>query len=321
MLSINPSRLPKFCFAWFEAICSTGFLGLFVEKDSAVLLEALRSLFAFMKPVAEAYAFAEPAHVLYKGLLKLLAVILHDCPQFLVQHHVQLCAALPPAFIQARNIILAAVPEEQSATQLPDPLAPGLKIDSLPGIKSRPELPAAFIIDAIADSGLVGLVDEAISNQSSASIQSILGRVQSPEALVNLIALRVSSAFSESSFKGANALLSQLLMIASPTVRYSLLVGMVNYLRYSNYCTYFFSCALLNAFRQAGTSNEQLKGQIVRSLLERLVVYRPHPWGLMITFMELIRNPEYRFWSQPLVKSSPELERMFETVAKSCLVN
>jgi CCR4-NOT transcription complex subunit 1 len=40
----------------------------------------------------------------------------------------------------------------------------------------------------------------------------------------------------------------------------------------------------------------------------------------MITFMELIRNPEYRFWSQSIIKSSPEVQKMFETVAKSCLV-
>ena len=28
-------------------------------------------------------------------------------------------------------------------------------------------------------------------------------------------------------------------------------------------------------------------------LLERLIVHRPHPWGLLITFIELIKNPRY----------------------------
>ena len=31
--------------------------------------------------------------------------------------------------------------------------------------------------------------------------------------------------------------------------------------------------------------------QITRVLLERLIVNRPHPWGLLITFIELIKNP------------------------------
>jgi CCR4-NOT transcription complex subunit 1 len=30
---------------------------------------------------------------------------------------------------------------------------------------------------------------------------------------------------------------------------------------------------------------------ITRVLLERLIVHRPHPWGLLITFIELIKNP------------------------------
>ncbi len=32
---------------------------------------------------------------------------------------------------------------------------------------------------------------------------------------------------------------------------------------------------------------------ITRVLLERLIVHRPHPWGLLITFIELIKNPRY----------------------------
>ena len=32
-----------------------------------------------------------------------------------------------------------------------------------------------------------------------------------------------------------------------------------------------------------------------RVLLERLIVNRPHPWGLLITFIELVKNPRYAF--------------------------
>lgn len=34
---------------------------------------------------------------------------------------------------------------------------------------------------------------------------------------------------------------------------------------------------------------EIIQEQITRVLLERLVVNRPHPWGLLITFIELIK--------------------------------
>ena len=41
----------------------------------------------------------------------------------------------------------------------------------------------------------------------------------------------------------------------------------------------------------AVASQEIVQEQITRVLLERLIVNRPHPWGLLITFIELIKNP------------------------------
>jgi CCR4-NOT transcription complex subunit 1 len=54
-------------------------------------------------------------------------------------------------------------------------------------------------------------------------------------------------------------------------------------------------------------------------LLERLIVHRPHPWGLLITFIELIKNPKYGFWLKGFTKSAPEMERVFDSIARSCL--
>lgn len=49
--------------------------------------------------------------------------------------------------------------------------------------------------------------------------------------------------------------------------------------------------------------------QITRVLLERLIVNRPHPWGLLITFIELIKNPVYKFWTHEFVKCAPDIEK------------
>lgn len=40
---------------------------------------------------------------------------------------------------------------------------------------------------------------------------------------------------------------------------------------------------------------EVVQEQITRVLLERLIVNRPHPWGLLITFIELIKNQRLVF--------------------------
>ena len=47
---------------------------------------------------------------------------------------------------------------------------------------------------------------------------------------------------------------------------------------------------------------------VCRVLLERLIVNRPHPWGLLVTFIELIKNPHYRFWDHEFVHCAPEIE-------------
>ena len=54
-------------------------------------------------------------------------------------------------------------------------------------------------------------------------------------------------------------------------------------------------------------------------LVERLIVHRPHPWGLLITFIELIKNPRYNFWTHTFVRCAPEIEKLFESVARSCM--
>ena len=46
-----------------------------------------------------------------------------------------------------------------------------------------------------------------------------------------------------------------------------------------------------------------------RVLLERLIVNRPHPWGLLITFIELIKNPTFNFWQHDFVKCAPEITK------------
>jgi hypothetical protein len=42
-------------------------------------------------------------------------------------------------------------------------------------------------------------------------------------------------------------------------------------------------------------------------------------WGLLITFIELIKNPRYAFWRRNFTRCAPEIERVFDSVARSCM--
>jgi CCR4-NOT transcription complex subunit 1 len=127
-----------------------------------------------------------------------------------------------------------------------------------------------------------------------------------------------------------------------PEGRYLFLNAIANQLRYPNNQTHYFSCVLLYLFAEA--REDIVKEQITRVLLERLIVHRPHPvrrpvspgadkhvsivvtllslwlqWGLLITFIELIKNPRYHFWQHQFTRCAPEIERVFESVARSCM--
>ena len=116
--------------------------------------------------------------------------------------------------------------------------------------------------------------------------------------------------------------------------RYLFLNCIANQLRYPNSHTHYYSCCLLYLFAEANTEAIQeqitryyysivissIKDDICRVLLERLIVNRPHPWGLLITFIELIKNPTFKFWSHEFVHCAPEIQKLFESVARSCMV-
>merc|ERR1711920_1021119 len=109
----------------------------------------------------------------------------------------------------------------------------------------------------------------------------------------------------------------QKLMDFNDRGRYISLNAIANQLRYPSSHTHYFSCVLLFLFAEA--RHEVLQEQITRVLLERLIVHRPHPWGLLITFIELIKNPRYKFWEFEFTRCAPEIERLFESVARSCM--
>lgn len=76
----------------------------------------------------------------------------------------------------------------------------------------------------------------------------------------------------------------------------------------------FAYCAIADRVRVSLALHRFVQEQIARVLLERLISNRPYPWGVIVTFSELIRSPLYAFSSAPFVHCAPEIERLFESV-------
>jgi len=93
----------------------------------------------------------------------------------------------------------------------------------------------------------------------------------------------------------------------------------VNQLRYPNAHTHYFSAlAQYVFFMSVRKNNFALAEHVVRLLLERLVTHSPYPWGLLLTFIELARNPIFDFWKQPFIRSNSHIEDMCRNIVKNC---
>jgi CCR4-NOT transcription complex subunit 1 len=122
---------------------------------------------------------------------------------------------------------------------------------------------------------------------------------------------------SQISHRTAEMEVLQKLMDFDDRGRYISLNAIANQLRFPSSHTHYFSCVMLFLFGEA--KDEGAREQVTRVLLERLIVHRPHPWGLLVTFIELIKNQRYQFWSHPFTHCATEIEKVFESVARSCL--
>jgi CCR4-NOT transcription complex subunit 1 len=82
---------------------------------------------------------------------------------------------------------------------------------------------------------------------------------------------------------------------------YALLNSIINQLRFPNIHTKFFSQVILYIFKKANSLYQQM---ITRILMERLLVHKPHPWGILLTFAELERNPSYELKKKAFIRGN-----------------
>lgn len=351
--TLQPFAIPGFCFAWMSLVSHRYYLPKLLampeKRGWPYVIDFLCELLDFERTYVQGKDFPKEMSAMYQGTSRIFLALLHDCPQLFIEHHYVLCKHIPASFIQIRNLVLSAFPERM---ELPDPLTQGLKVDRLPEIKEIP-IYAVDPSEDLTRFGLKKLVDSYVKSPSYAVLKGLASgfRLAEPRKESGLgfdIVTQDSAAFNSFAFyvgikavssekdKTATgseeessaqfnrdspylALLSNLLLELGVEGKYFLCEAMANQLRYPNRHTHFFSCVILSLFGNYGTSTlganrVDVRHLITRVLLERIICNRPHPWGLMITFTELLKNSNYKFWDFPFTKSTPEIERMFASL-------
>ena len=339
---LRPAVAPAFAFGWLELVSHRNFMPEVLQNDleqrSRLMLVLLMDMLSVLEPHLARAELNDAMRMLYKGVVRVFLVLLHDFPQFLCDYHLSFCDAIPPNCVQLRNLVLSAFPRSM---RLPDPLTPNLKVDRLPEITQAPRILSDYRAELAKEAGLKEDLDTFLATGAPINFLPTLPgklRIGGPDGPfnvplinslvvtvgVNAIAVLQDRPTQSGGFAPMH-LFNHLATHLEPEGRYHLLNAIANQLRYPNNHTHYFSYVMLHLFasaeRGAGGVGEQIREQITRVLLDRVVVHRPHPWGLLITFIELLKNRRYAFWSNSFVRGSPEIEQVFRSVAGSALVN
>lgn len=297
------------------------------QKGWALAHQLLIDLFLFLEPHLRKTELTNSIRHLYKGTLRVLLVLLHDFPAFLSGYHLSFCNVIPENCVQLRNLVLSAF---SRGMVLPDPFTPNLKVDHLPEISKSPVVlsnvvgPLNSMKEALDSFLKTRQPADFVGNMIPKLYKNGTNEIDCPR--VNSLVLYVgmhaiakmqNSKVLQSLAHSAEMDIIQKLMEFGDKWRYISLNAIANQLRYPSSHTHYFSCVMLFLFSEA--KDEGLREQITRVLLERLIVHRPHPWGLLITFIELIKNQRYQFWTHPFTRCATEIEKVFESVARSCM--
>ncbi|CAG8484109.1 12575_t:CDS:10 [Ambispora gerdemannii] len=311
--TLQPSFFPGFTFAWLSLISHRLFMPKLLlaenRKGWPTFHRLLICLFKFLVPFLRNVEMRDTTRLLF-------------------------CDVIPSSCIQLRNLILSAFPRNM---RLPDPFTPNLKVDLLPEITQSPRVlsdytsalltnnlkqdvdtylqtcqPVSFLMD-LRNRLLLDSTDQSEGSKYNVPIINALVLYVGIQAINQLQDNKQSTA--SLTHSASMEIFRQLLNNLDSEGRYLFLSAIANQLRFPNSHTHYFSCILLYLF--AESNQEFIKEQVTRVLLERLIVNRPHPWGLLITFIELIKNPRYDFWSHSFTRCATDIERLFESVSRS----
>lgn len=324
---LNPMRVPGFCFAWLDLISHRFFMPKMIRtvnpssersqvpvqwtKMSTLIVDLLK----FVYYNYSNFPLSESLRAFYHGTVKVICVLLHDFPEFLCDYHYDFCNYIPEHCLQLRNLILSPFPKSM---RLPSPFTPNLKVDLLPEMKIAPNILSNFKCKL---GGIKEDIDTYFLTRDISMIQEICCKLKTVEMRANATAsnslvlyvaeMAVNGQIDQRFF---NEFFLAILLGLDNEARKHFINAVANQLRYPNTHTQYFSCAMLHMFSEC--KKPFIEEQIARVLTERTSVYRPHPWGLLITMIELVKNPRYDFLKKPFTHCTQDIENFYEKVSK-----
>ncbi|QIW95080.1 hypothetical protein AMS68_000598 [Peltaster fructicola] len=328
LLCLQPKFFEGFCFCWLTLLTHRLFLPNLLRGSGRsnggweAALGCFDALFIFFAQATRQADVNANVREFYQGVGRIMTMLHRDFPEFLIENHARLNGYIPDEMAQLHNVVNSVASHAVLAEQ-PDPFERGLKINRLDQTRQQPAV-FADLGKMLTDAGIMITVSSALGGEiSSDKVDTILAALQQPDGspdfalsnyLILYLGVKATSASSVYTAAGPEArLIDRLLQDSGSAVRYGILSAMTSQLRYVNAHTHYFSTALTHTF---SISSEEIQQQIITIFVKRLAVPRPHPWGLIISVLEIIKNSTSDLWSLPWVKTQPQVENILLTIAQ-----
>lgn len=324
--ALQPKHFEGFAFSWLTLVSHRLFLPTMLQAAGRRtgtwngFIKILGGLFRFFGLAAAHGESHGSLRMFYPGICRLMLMLHRDYPEFLIENHAVLNAMIPERVSQLHNLVNSAA-THMVMNEQPDPFERGLKINRLDQVRQLPAIHTEHK-KILQDAGLMPHVEKALdgSDVDARAILSFMdksGKSIDTYAInilvlhLGVLATKASSVFSAAA--PAARLLDRLLTEAQPELRFHLICALTNQLRYVNGHTQYFSTAMVHFF---SVGSEDLRQGILSVFVNRLSMARPHPWGLLVTMLELIKNPSYDVWAMPWVKAHGQVENMLMTLVQ-----
>lgn len=343
--SIQPIAFPGFSFAWITLISHRMFLPIMLRlknksgwKNLSILLI---DLIKFMEQYTNKNSVPDAISVVYKGALRVFLGISNDVPEYLIENHYELMNHLPPTYFQLKNAILSAIPKKM---MVPNPYQPALDMKDLEICQEQPNV----FYNPINDLQLLKKpVDNYLRIPSNSLLRTIVSSLYKKEyekkngvgydflmidsKLVRAIILhvgieagleneRTSSSAIFNTGSSYYSLIFDLVNEGTTELRYQILQTIIEQLRYPNIHTYWFSFVIKNLFISKEWSDEEKKQEIqeliLRNVLERIIVNKPHAWGVTVLVMDFLQSKDINLLEYPFINEVPEIKTIFEQLVK-----
>ncbi|KIM32540.1 hypothetical protein M408DRAFT_316396, partial [Serendipita vermifera MAFF 305830] len=329
--SLQPVFFPGFVFSWMALISHRLFLPKVLITPNGegwpAFCRLLVALFSFASPVLKS---GDPHNAvgLRQGILRILLLLLHDFPEFLSENYFQICDAIPSNCVQMRNIVLSAFP---GTILLPDPHPAG-QLDALKEASQAPTIGSDYR-SILKPADLQALDQQLLGRGTPSTLRQLFEALLLPPndagdryniSMMNAMVLytgvsTAARAFSRNEVGAFSpndpgvVLIQYLASSLDLEGQHHLVSAVVLHLRFPSHHTFWFSALVLDLFMQV--KHETFKEVVTKVLLERVLCHRPHPWGVLMTLIELIRDPKCDFFSNKFTRAYPEIHAMLRKIS------